>query len=153
MNKVIMTGTLVKDAELTKSLGGLEFYKNTIAVNKSYKDKFGQKQQETLFLDFVIFNQSAINAANWTNKGDKLLIEGELKENIWQGNDGQQKRKMSLTVSNWEILKRKEIKEEKVSKEEVQKPITRETPINNPTELAPRQNNPQQFHDDEEIPF
>lgn len=148
-----MSGTLVKDAELSKSSAGLEFYKNTLAINKNFKDKFGQKQQETLFLDFVIFNQSAINAANWTNKGDKLLIEGELKENIWQGNDGQQKRKMSLTVSNWEILKRKEIKEEKVSKEEVQKPITRETPINNPTELAPRQNNPQQFHDDEEIPF
>lgn len=132
-----MTGILVKDPELTKSSSGLEFYKNTLAISKNFKDKFGQKQQETLFLDFVIFNQSAINAANWTNKGDKMLIEGELKENVWQGNNGETKKKMSLTVSNWEILKRKEIKEEKVSKEEVQKPITPTT----------------QYHDEEEIPF
>lgn len=124
MNKCLFIGTLVKDTELLKSKTGTEYLRNTIAINKRSKNKFGEFMEETLFLDFIMFSFNAINASKYLNKGDKIFLEGELKQNDYENSNGQKVKSFSLNVSNFELLKSKnKIKEAKKEAEEGEEEI------------------------------
>lgn len=76
-NKVIITGNLVRDPE-TKPLGDDSYIcKFTIATN-GYKDKVN-------YFDIAMFGKMASpsGACGYLSKGRRILLEGELIQNIW----------------------------------------------------------------------
>jgi single-strand DNA-binding protein len=85
MNKVILCGRLIKDAELQvlKNIQGTNVLKYTIAVDRDYKNKSGEK-----ITDFINVEQIGNDLSKLYPhlvKGKQLIVEGQL--NIDKVND------------------------------------------------------------------
>lgn len=101
MNSVNVIGRLVKPNELksyNSQNGNGTVLKNTIAIK-------GKKKDESYFIDFTAWGKTAEYLAQYSNKGNKIAISGELVQESWQDNQSGQKRsKISINVVNVEIL-------------------------------------------------
>ena len=68
MNKVLLTGRLVKDCELMKTDSGTSVTKNSVAVRRDFKNSNGE--YDTDFIDFVAFGTTAEYLASYGKKGN-----------------------------------------------------------------------------------
>lgn len=103
MNKVIMIGHLVRDIELRYTQSQMAIGKTAIAVTRKYTLN-GEKREETCFIDITFFGKSAEIANQYLGKGSKLAVEGYLKFEQWQDNNGQSRSKHSIAVESMEML-------------------------------------------------
>ena len=103
MNKVILLGRLVRDIELRYTQGGAAIGSCGIAVTRKYTLN-GEKREETCFIDLTFFGKQAEIANQYLGKGSKLAVEGYLKFEQWQDNNGQNRSKHSITVESMEML-------------------------------------------------
>lgn len=101
MNSVNVIGRLTKPNEpkqYNSQNGGGLMLKNTIAIK-------GKKKDESYFVDFTAWGKTAEYLAQYSNKGDKIAISGELVQESWQDNQsGQNRSKISINAVNVEIL-------------------------------------------------
>ncbi|AQW85593.1 single-stranded DNA-binding protein [Campylobacter pinnipediorum subsp. caledonicus] len=102
-NKIVLLGHLTKDIELRYTTTGTAIGISSIAVTRKFITN-GEKREETCFIDVVFFNKLAETANQYLAKGSKLLIEGRLKQDIWQDQQGNNKSKHSVIVENMEML-------------------------------------------------
>lgn len=103
MNKVVLLGRLVRDIDLCYTPSGAAIGKTAIAVTRKYTLN-GEKREETCFIDITFFGKSAEIANQYLSKGSKLAIEGYLKFEQWQDNNGQNRSKHSIAVESMEML-------------------------------------------------
>jgi single-strand DNA-binding protein len=101
-NKIILLGNLVKPIEI-KNINGANIVNNTIAVNRKFKNKSGQLQEETLFVDVVFFSRTAEIVNQYLTKGSKVMIDGRLKFDQWE-KDGIKHYKHSVVVENMQMV-------------------------------------------------
>jgi single-strand DNA-binding protein len=73
MNKVILAGRLTRDLELKYTPNGVAVATGTLAVNRRYKQ---EGQPEADFINIVIWQKPAENAANMIGKGCRVEIVG-----------------------------------------------------------------------------
>ena len=106
MNKVILIGNLGQDPE-TKILDGstTSLTKFTLATNKRWKDKDGKKKEETQWHNIVAWNKLSEIIDKYCKKGDKIMIEGELKTRTYtpEGSD-EKKYFVEIVANNMEML-------------------------------------------------
>ena len=103
MNKVIMIGHLARDIELRYTQSQMAIGKTAIAVTRKYTLN-GEKREETCFIDLTFFGKQAEIANQYLGKGSKLAVEGYLKFEQWQDNNGQNRSKHSIAVESMEML-------------------------------------------------
>ena len=103
MNKVIMIGHLARDIELRYTQSQMAIGKTAIAVTRKYTLN-GEKREETCFIDITFFGKQAEIANQYLGKGSKLAVEGYLKFEQWQDNNGQNRSKHSIAVESMEML-------------------------------------------------
>ena len=103
MNKVILLGRLVRDIDLRYTQSKMAIGKTAIAVTRKYTLN-GEKREETCFIDITFFGKSAEIANQYLGKGSKLAVEGYLKFEQWQDNNGQNRSKHSIAVESMEML-------------------------------------------------
>lgn len=101
MNSVNVIGRLVKPNEpktYNSQNGNGTVLKNTIAIR-------GKKKDERYFVDFTAWGKAAEYLAQYSGKGDKIAISGELIQEIWQdAQTGQNRSKISINAISVEIL-------------------------------------------------
>lgn len=103
MNKVIMIGHLARDIELRYTQSQMAIGKTAIAVTRKYTLN-GEKREEICFVDLTFFGKQAEIANQYLGKGSKLAVEGYLKFEQWQDNNGQNRSKHSIAVESMEML-------------------------------------------------
>lgn len=103
MNKIIMIGHLTRDIELRYTQSQMAIGKTAIAVTRKYTLN-GEKREETCFIDITFFGKQAEIANQYLGKGSKLAVEGYLKFEQWQDNNGQNRSKHSIAVESMEML-------------------------------------------------
>lgn len=77
INKVILTGRLVRDPELRYSEAGIPFAIFTIAVDRNYTNSDGDR--ETDFIDVLSWRKQAENCSEYLSKGSLAGVEGRLQ--------------------------------------------------------------------------
>ena len=101
MNSVNVIGRLTKPNEskqYNSQNGNGLILKNTIAIK-------GKKKDESYFIDFTAWGKTAEYLAQYSNKGDKIAISGELVQESWQdAQSGQNRSKISINAVNVEVL-------------------------------------------------
>ena len=102
-NKIILVGNLTRDIELRYTQGGTAIGKTAIAVTRKYTLN-GEKREETCFIDITFFGKQAEIVNQYLGKGSKLAVEGYLKFEQWQDNNGQNRSKHSIAVESMEML-------------------------------------------------
>ena len=97
MNRVIITGTLVRDNEL-KQAGQTSVLKNCLAVKREFK------KDETDFINITAFSKTAELIAKYTQKGSKLLVEGAIQVSSYDDKDGNKRYSTDIIVRNIEFI-------------------------------------------------
>lgn len=98
-----MIGHLARDIELRYTQSQMAIGKTAIAVTRKYTLN-GEKREETCFIDITFFGKQAEIANQYLGKGSKLAVEGYLKFEQWQDNNGQTRSKHSIAVESMEML-------------------------------------------------
>lgn len=86
VNKVILLGNLGKDPEVKVLDGNVKVTKLTIATSESYKNKDGQKVEQTEWHNVVLWRGLAELAEKYLRKGSKVYIEGKIRTRSWEDN-------------------------------------------------------------------
>lgn len=84
INKVLIIGNLGADPEIKYTQGGKAVATISVATTRRWKDREGNKQEETEWHRVVAWEHSANYAKDYLNKGDKVYIEGRLQTRKWQ---------------------------------------------------------------------
>jgi len=118
MNKVILTGRLVADAEVKElKESKRSVVSNSIAVNRNTKNKVGE--YETDFINFVVFDKTAEFLAKYINKGDLFGIVGRWQTRNYEDKDGKKRVANEVVVEQLELLGSKKAKAEENSTFEI----------------------------------
>jgi single-strand DNA-binding protein len=104
MNKIFLTGHLTRDVDFTCTPTGMNIAKIGLAVNTQIKKKDDTYQDETLFIDAVLFGKTAERANQTLSKGSKVLIEGRIRLETWTDQSGQKRSKHSVLAESFQLL-------------------------------------------------
>lgn len=97
MNKVFLMGRLTATPELKATPNGVNVCSFNIAVNRRFKNSDGE--YETDFFKCVAWRQTAdFICRNW-EKGQPMMLEGELRPNSWTDNEGRKVSALEVVVS------------------------------------------------------
>ena len=104
LNKVMMIGRLTKDPELRYTPGGAAVAEFRLATNHTYKTRDNEKREEVCFVDISIFGRTAEVAKQYLTKGREVFIEGRLKFDTWENNEGQKRSKHTVLADRLQFL-------------------------------------------------
>ena len=96
LNRVFLIGRLVADPQLSHTNSGTPFTRFRIAVNNPYRDRNGNWQDETLFIDVVLWGDAADRAVSRFNKGTRVLVEGRLRQSSWETEEGERRSRIEV---------------------------------------------------------
>ena len=88
LNKAIIMGNLTRDPEVKALPSGMPVTNFSLATNRSYKDKEGNKQEDAEFHNIVVFGKQADSCGQYLKKGQEALVEGRIQTRSWEGEDG-----------------------------------------------------------------
>ncbi len=86
MNRVVLVGRLTADPQLRYTPSGVAVATFTLAVNRNFKNQAGE--QETDFLNVVVWRKPAENVANFLKKGSLAGVDGRIQTRNYEGQDG-----------------------------------------------------------------
>lgn len=92
LNKVMLVGRLTRDPEIRNTPSGQTVAAISIATNRTWKDKAGQKQDKTEFHNVVLWGRVAEIAGQYLTKGQEAYIEGRLETRKYTAKDGTERR-------------------------------------------------------------
>lgn len=104
LNKVFLMGNLTRDPETRVTPGGLSICKFGLAVNRVWRDKEGNQQEETTFVDVDAFGRQAETISKYVTKGRGLFVEGRLKLDQWENNAGEKRSKLKVVLDNFQFI-------------------------------------------------
>lgn len=96
-NKVILIGRLTSDPELKKTQNGISVLSGSVAVDRAYKQG---DERKTDFIEFVTWRKTAEFVAKYFNKGNAILLEGELQTRSYTAQDGSKHKVVEVIASN-----------------------------------------------------
>src|SRR3989338_1679589 len=92
LNKVILIGRLTADPDLRTTPSGTHVVSFSIATNRNWTDKDGNKKEETEFHNIVAWGRQADVVNQYSKKGALIMIEGRLQTRSWEDKEGQTRR-------------------------------------------------------------
>jgi single-strand DNA-binding protein len=75
----------------------------TVAVNRKYKDKGGNWQEEAYFFDVETFGKLAERVSQ-LDKGYQILVEGELRQDKWESPAGEKRSKVKIVANKIALI-------------------------------------------------
>lgn len=102
MNKVILMGRLGNNPE-TKQANGQQLAKFSLATTESYKDKSGEKKEQTEWHNIVVWGKLAEIAEKYLTKGSQILVEGKISYKSYE-KDGEKKYYTEILASSFQMI-------------------------------------------------
>lgn len=103
MNHIFLFGRVVKDAELKKTASGLSVAVFSIANNRSVKKSDGTYESKGNFFPLAVYGGYAEKILRFLKKGQKLNIEGFLKQDKWE-KDGAKRSATSIGIRSIQFI-------------------------------------------------
>ena len=105
VNKVILLGNLGADPETRYTASGSAVTNIRLATTDTWRDRqSGERQERTEWHRVVFFSRLAEIAAEYLRKGSQCYIEGQIRTNKWQGQDGQDRYTTEIIASEMQML-------------------------------------------------
>lgn len=98
LNKVLLIGNLTRDPELRYTPQGTAVATLGMALNSSFKNKSGQMQKDTCFVNVVVWAHLAEVCNQYLQKGKPIFVEGRLKLRSWQDNEGKNRNVLEVVA-------------------------------------------------------
>lgn len=104
-NKVILMGNLTRDPEMRYLPSNTAVAQIGLAVNDRWKDKqSGEWKDKANFIDCEAFGNTAENINKFFSKGRPILIEGKLRLDQWEDQQGNKRSKLKVVVDRFEFV-------------------------------------------------
>jgi len=104
LNKVILIGRLVQDPELRYTPAGVPVAKFTLAVNRPFLTKQGEREAD--FIDIVVWQKQAETCSSYLGKGRLVAVEGRLQVRSYEDSQGIRRRAAEVVAENVRFLDR-----------------------------------------------
>jgi len=104
LNRVQLIGNLTRDPELRYTPNGTAVCSFGLATNRSWKTDSGEKHDEAEFHNIVSWNKLAELCSQFLVKGRKVYVEGRLSTRTWTGQDGAQRNRTEIVISDMILL-------------------------------------------------
>lgn len=105
MNKIILLGRLVKDAEVKYTEGGKVVAVFTLAVDRPFYPANGKREAD--FINCQLWGKSAETLGNTVTKGQRVLVDGRLQIRSYTAKDGSKRYATEVVCNNFEYIERK----------------------------------------------
>lgn len=104
MNSAVLIGRITKDAAIRYTQNKVSVASFTLAVDRNYKDKDGNKQTD--FISVQVIGKEKIN--NWLVKGKLISVEGSIAVDRWQDKNGVWQTYTKVVAKDIQFLERKQ---------------------------------------------
>lgn len=98
LNHITIMGRLTNDPELRRTGSGVAVTSFTLAVDRDFKEKNGEK--ETDFIDVVAWRQTGEFVSKHFSKGRMAVVSGRLQIRSWTDKDGNKRRTAEVIADN-----------------------------------------------------
>ena len=104
-NRVILMGNLTRDPEMKYLPNGSAVTNFGIAMNERYTDKqTGEQRENPCFVDVEAWGRQAEIANEYLSKGSPVFIDGSLKFDSWEAEDGTKRNKLRVKVFRIQLI-------------------------------------------------
>lgn len=97
-----ITGRLTADATVRTIDSGAQVVSFSIAKNKSYKNKQGERVQQTEFVDCSFWR--SVKVAQFLTKGTLVELTGWITARAWTDSKGEAQARLNFRTDNIEFL-------------------------------------------------
>lgn len=97
-------GNLTRDPETRVTATGLTICKLGLAVSRVYSTKDGERKEETTFVDIDAFGKQAEVITKYMRKGKPIHVEGRLRLDQWESQDGQKRSKLNVVLESFQFV-------------------------------------------------
>lgn len=104
VNRVTILGNAGRDPEVRYSTNGTAVVNVSLATSRSWKDKAGEKQEETEWHRVVAYDKLAEIIGQYVKKGSSIYVEGRLKTRKWQDKDGKDVYTTEVIAEQMQLL-------------------------------------------------
>jgi single-strand DNA-binding protein len=104
VNKVILIGNLGADPEIKYLPSGSTVANIRLATSETYTTREGERVKQTEWHNVELWEGLAKIAEQYLKKGSSVYIEGKLKTESWQDNDGNTRSRTKVRGINMTLL-------------------------------------------------
>ena len=108
LNKISLIGRIGQDSILRYTSDNTPVANFSIAIDESYKDSQGEKQENVQWFNVVAWRKLGEIAGEYLKKGQLLYVEGKLKIKSYEGKDGRPISGFEVIADNFIILSNKD---------------------------------------------
>lgn len=103
VNSIVVGGRLGNNPEAYDG-GTFVTSSFSVAVNRSWKDKAGQKQEEVEWFNVKCFGAAAKFMNGSARKGDLVLVEGRIKTDVYTDKNNVQRRSVNVMADRVNLV-------------------------------------------------
>jgi len=103
LNSLVIIGRLTRDAELKYTTNGFAILNFSIASNRSVK-RNDEWQDEVSFFNCTLFGKRAESLAQYLLKGKQIAIDGSIKQDRWEDNEGHKRSVIKILVDSLQFI-------------------------------------------------
>lgn len=104
LNKVTIIGNVVHDPEVRTTPSGQTVASFSVATNRVWKDKEGQRQQKAEFHNIVAWRRLGEIVGQYIKKGSKIYVEGRLETRSWDDQNAIKRYRTEIIAENMIML-------------------------------------------------
>ncbi|MBN2460993.1 MAG: single-stranded DNA-binding protein [Candidatus Cloacimonetes bacterium] len=105
INNVVLSGRLTRDVELRYTPGGTPVAKLSLAFDRNYQ-KDGEWQQETSYIDVVVWSKRGEQCAENLHKGSPVIVEGYIRTRSYSDSSGQNRKITEINANKISFLEK-----------------------------------------------
>jgi single-strand DNA-binding protein len=128
LNRCCFIGNLTRDPEVKFLTNGEAVANCSIAVNESWKDKNGDKQERVEFVNLTFYRKLAEIAGQYLKKGALTYVEGKMQTRKWQDKEGHDRYTTDIIVDQMQMLGGKKDGEQSDTADHQAKEVTKPAP-------------------------
>jgi len=103
LNKVLLIGNLGRDPEMRSLPSGQPVANFSLATTRKWKDRDGNRQEQTEWHNIVVFGKQAEIAGQYLTKGKQIYVEGRIQTRNWE-KDGVKHYRTEVICDNFQML-------------------------------------------------
>jgi single-strand DNA-binding protein len=103
LNKALILGRLTNDPDSRVLPSGQPVTNFSMATNRMWTDKSGNKQEDAQFHNIVVFGKLADIASRYLAKGRLALIEGRIQTRSWEDASGNRRYRTEIIAENLQL--------------------------------------------------
>lgn len=104
VNKVILVGNLGRDPEMRYAPSGSAVCNVSVATTRQWKDKSGERREETEWHRVVFYDRLAEIAGEYLKKGRSVYVEGRLKYGKYTDKEGVERYTTDIIATEMQLL-------------------------------------------------